>query len=140
MEYKLNLSDNQRKKIASAWKNKTGVTIQLKNDQLSGGNFNLSLTDRQLNKIEKAKKNNTGLRLVLAYNHLKQNHEGGFLSLLFAGLGALGALISGASAVTNSVINKKAKDKELEEQKRHNEVIEGKGLKKRKSSKKVTKK
>lgn len=140
MEYKLNLSENQRKKIASAWKKKVNVTVQLKNDQLSNGNYTLSLTERQKNKIEKAKKNNKGLRLELTYDHLKSNHEGGFLPLVFAGLGALGALASGASAIANTVINKKAKDKELEEQKRHNAVIEGSGLKKTKCSKKVTKK
>lgn len=137
MEYKFNLSENQRKKIASAWKKKANVTIQLKNDQLYNGNYNLSLTERQKNQIEKAKKNTTGLRLEFSYDHLKSNHEGGFLPLLFAGLGALGALASGGSSIVNAYNNQKAKNKELEELKRHNAVIEGKGLKKQKSQKKV---
>lgn len=64
---------------------------------------------------------------------IKKNNEktGGFLPLIFAGLGALGALIGGASAVTNAVINKKSKDKQLEEQIRHNKIMEGKGIKKK---------
>lgn len=136
MEYKLNLSENQRKKIALAWKKKSNVTIQLSNDQLSNGNYKLSLTEDQKKKIEKAKKNNVGLRLNLTYNHLKVNHEGGFLPLLFAGLGALGAMTSGVSAGINAYSNHKARDKELEELRRHNAVIEGKGLKKQNSQKK----
>lgn len=140
MEYKINLSENQRKKIALAWKKKSNVTIQLSNDQLSNGNYKLTLTEDQKKKIEKAKKNIVGLRLNLTYNHLKVNHEGGLLPLLFAGLGALGAMTSGAAAAANAYSNYKARDEELKEMKRHNADIEGKfqgkGLKKQNSQKK----
>ncbi|CAH1115848.1 unnamed protein product [Psylliodes chrysocephalus] len=74
--------------------------------------------------LMEAKNNGTGIRLELKYDHIK---SGGFLPLLLAGIDALGSLIGTGSAIANTVINKKAKDKELEEQQRHNKTIEGKG-------------
>lgn len=130
----LNLNDNQLKKVSSAYKKKVGVTIQLKNEQIGNGNNKFILNQRQINKLNKAKNNGTGIRLELKYDQIK---SGGFLPLLLAGIGALGSLIGAGSAIANTVINKKAKDKELEEQQRHNKTIEGKGLKK--SLKKKTK-
>lgn len=127
----LNLSEYQLKKIATAYKKKTGTTVQLTNNQIGTGNNKFNLSTRQINKLQKAKKKGTGSRLELKYDQIKQ---GGFLPLLFAGLGALGALAGGASAIANAVINKQAKDKELTEQMRHNKEIEGKGLKKKKKS------
>lgn len=47
---------------------------------------------------------------------------------LLAGIGELGSLIGGASAIANTVTNKKSKDKELEKQFRHNKKIEGQGI------------
>jgi hypothetical protein len=128
----IHLSDFQKNRIRSAYKKNKGLSIQLKNNQLKGKD-KLMVTDTQKKQIDKSIRNNTGLRLNLNYNQLLENHSGGFLPLLFAGLGALGALIGGSSAIANTVINKKAKDKELEEQKRHNLSMEGKGLKKTKS-------
>lgn len=129
----LNLNENQLKKISSAFKKKAGVTIQLKCDQIGKGKNKFNLNQRQISKLQKAKNIGKGVRLELKYDQIK---SGGFLSLILAGLGALGALAGGASAIADSVINKKAKDKELEEQKRHNKVVEGKGLKKAQKKKK----
>ena len=57
---------------------------------------------------------------------------GGFLPLLplFAGLSALGSLATGASSIATSVNRSKADKQKLEEQKRHNKMVEilGKGL------------
>lgn len=87
------------------------------------------------NKYILLKLNLTEIKKCNAKSGGKLNEKkGGFLPLLFAGLGALGALIGGASAVANTVINKNAKDKELEEEIRHNKVIEGKGIIKKKKS------
>jgi hypothetical protein len=47
-----------------------------------------------------------------------------FLPLIFGGLGALGAIAGGATAVAKTVIDKQTKEAELEEQKRHNLEIE----------------
>jgi hypothetical protein len=54
------------------------------------------------------------------------NHSGGVLSLSFAGIGALGALLGGGVAIANSVIEAKHKTAEEEEilVKRHNKEME----------------
>ncbi len=52
------------------------------------------------------------------------NKTGGFIPLLLAGCGALASLAGGASAVAKTVIDKRAKDKELAEQERHNRALE----------------
>lgn len=87
----------------------------------------INLTQRQINKFQKVKESGKGVRFSIKYDQIK---SGGFLPLLLAGLSALGAVAGGSSAIANTIINKKAKDKELEELKRHNKVMEGKGLKK----------
>jgi hypothetical protein len=52
------------------------------------------------------------------------NKSGGFIPLLLAGLGALASLAGGASAIAKTVVDKRAKDKELAEQERHNRALE----------------
>lgn len=58
--------------------------------------------------------------------------KGGFLPLLLPLLGALGAVGGGAASIAKAVNDAKAKNKQLEEQKRHDlameEVSRGKGL------------
>lgn len=130
-EFKINLSDNHIKKIRLGFEKKVPITIQLSIDQLKNGKEKVMLTKRQINKIEKSKKENKGCRITLNQEQLNKNHKGGFLPLLFAGLGALGSLIVGASSIAKSVNDNKNQQKELEELKRHNKSIEGKGLKKK---------
>jgi hypothetical protein len=47
--------------------------------------------------------------LELNYEQIRINHSGGFLPLIFAGIGALGALLGGGAAIANSVIDKTQK-------------------------------
>ena len=86
----------------------------------------LALTKRQINHIEKCKENKKGIRLTLSYSQLRKNHAGGFLPMLFAALGAVGALTTGASSIAEAVLNAKAKNAKLHELKRHNLVMESK--------------
>lgn len=133
MEHKVNLKDIQIRKIKTAYKKKVPVTIQLNKDQLSGSD-KLQLTQRQINKIEKSKKEHKGCRITLSYDQLKQNHSGGFLPLVFAGLAALGSLVGGGAAVAKTINDNKNQQKELQELKRHNLAMESKrgaGLKKK---------
>lgn len=133
MECKVNLKDIQIQKIKTAYKKKVPVTIQLGKDQLSGSH-KLQLTQRQINKIEKSKKERKGCRITLSYDQLKQNHSGGFLPLVFAGLAALGSLVGGGAAVAKTINDNKNQKHELEELKRHNLAMESKkgaGLKKK---------
>lgn len=50
-EYKVNLSDGQKMKLASAIRNQTPITLRLKYNQLSGED-ELMLTKRQITKIK----------------------------------------------------------------------------------------
>lgn len=58
------------------------------------------------------------------YEQIRINHLGGFLPLIFAGIGVLGALLGGGAAITHSVIDAKHKDAEEEEIKQHNKEME----------------
>ena len=136
MEYKVSLSENQIKKIQTAYHKKISITIQLNKDQLNGS-YKLLLTQRQVNKIEKCKKENKGCRLTLSNDQLKKNHTGGFLPLVFAGLAALGSLAGGGAAIAKTINDNKNQKKELEELRRHNLAMEqkkGEGLKKNRKS------
>jgi hypothetical protein len=61
--------------------------------------------------------------LELNYEQIRINHSGGFLPLIFAGIGALGALLGGGAAIANSVIDPKHKSADEEEIKRHNKEM-----------------
>ena len=57
--------------------------------------------------------------------------KGGFIftiPALLAAAGAVGSLAGGAAGIANTVIDKKAQDKKLEEEVRHNKAMEGRGL------------
>lgn len=122
------LTDGQRTKLRSAFKQKNGVTIQLTYDQLrrAGGQDVIAVTQKQANEITKARTLGKGCRLSLSSNQLKDNYKGGFLPLVFAGLAALGSLLGGASAVANSVIDYKDRKNQLTEVIRHNKAMENK--------------
>lgn len=133
MEVKVHLSENQISKIQTAYRKKVPVTIQLGSNQLNGNN-KLKVTERQSKKIQKSKNENKGCRLTLSFDQLKQNHSGGFLPLVFAGLAALGSLVGGGAAIAKTINENKNQQKELEELKRHNLAMEqksGSGLKKK---------
>lgn len=84
------------------------------------------------------KKKVTGKGLNKKYKRFKKKRmlpiakTGGFLPFLLPILGALGALGGGAAGIAKAVQDSKANQKQLEEQKRHNMVMEqatkGKGL------------
>lgn len=76
---RVNFSDNQKKKLKSAFKKKTPVSIQFSIDQLNNGKDEIFLTNRQYNKLEKHMKNNTGIRLEFSYNQLRNIKDGGLL-------------------------------------------------------------
>lgn len=82
MEYKsvnINLTEHQKSKLKSAFKNNKSITIQFSIDQLKSGKDQIFLTNRQYNKLEKHKKNNKGLRIDFSLNQLKYMKNGGLL-------------------------------------------------------------
>ena len=73
--YSLNLTQNQKKKIANAYKNKTSVSVRLTNASLQltiKGNVSLQLTSRQINRINKAKASGHGIQINFSKTQLQK--------------------------------------------------------------------
>ena len=118
-DYSLNLTQNQKKKIANAYKSKTSVSVRLTNARLqTKGNVSLQLTSRQIYRINKAKAFGHGIQINFSKTQLQK--QGGFLSSLLnlgklvlpflakkvlptLGLAAASGAIQGA---TNKAVNK----------------------------------
>ena len=80
-DYSLNLTENQRKKIINAHRNKTAVRIRISHASLqSKGNVTLRLTNQQINRIKKAMLSGNGLEIKFSKTQLQR--QGGFLSSL----------------------------------------------------------
>jgi len=125
-DFGLTLSDQQKRALTNAMqKNKqTSVTLRLNSNHLQGQD-KLALTATQIKHITKAQSKNKGVNITLSKTQLqKMKKMGGFLPLLLAGLGALGALAGGASAIAKTVHEKQTADATLAEQTRHNYQIE----------------
>ena len=87
IEYKVNLSDGQKKKLAKAYNDKCPHTFRLKYEQLQG-NFPILLTQRQIKAVQKAKKNKTGIQIKISREQMRsQSQSGGFLGALAGLLG-----------------------------------------------------
>ena len=78
--YSVSLTEGQKANLARAYKNRSPITIRLKNDQLKG-NFPLLLTKTQINRINKADK--TGVDINISKKQISaQSKNGGFLGAL----------------------------------------------------------
>ena len=85
LNHSFKLTENQKKKLATAFKNKKAVNIKFKINQLTG-DFPIMITKRQQNKITKANKEKVGFVLRMSESQVKkQSQNGGFLGAL-AGL------------------------------------------------------
>ena len=127
VKYGVQLNDEQRRNLVHAGTNKTGLNIRLSHDKLVGSD-ELNLTQRQIDKVKKCIEVDIGMTLKLSKSQVQSmNRSGGFIPLLLAGLGALASLAGGASAIAKTVIDKRARDRELDEQQRHNMAMEHSG-------------
>src|SRR5271156_925454 len=130
LTHKFNLTNKQIKKLGSALNHERAITIKIKKDQYQG-EHPLPLTLAELNKIKDSAPEITLHLSVKKLNHIKNNHEGGFLPLLAAavpwilgGLGAAGGVAGGiASAVSAAKTNENERARN-EELKRHNIAME----------------
>jgi hypothetical protein len=123
-DFGLTLSDQQKRSLANAMQKNTGVKLRLNLNQLKGQD-KLALTATQIKHITKAQNVGKGVSIALSKSQLqKMKKNGGFLPLLLAGLGALGALAGGASAIAKTVHEKQTADATLAEQTRHNQEVE----------------
>ena len=89
-EYGVNLTDNQKIKLANSIKNKCPLTLRLKHLDLAG-NDELMLTKSQINKIRKSLANRTGVDLKISKTQIRKvaKHGGN----LFTSLASLGARV-----------------------------------------------
>ena len=89
-EYKVNLTDNQKRILASAMNNKTPLTLRIKNSNLTG-NDELMLTKTQLNRIQKSLANGTGVDIKISKTQIRK--EAKQRGNLFTSLASLGARV-----------------------------------------------
>lgn len=78
--HKIILSEGQKRKLRIAYKKRRTTVIGLTNKNISSGHGdNILLNDVQNKAIKKSIKNKTGLRLIMSYDQLIKNKEGGLL-------------------------------------------------------------
>ena len=78
-EYKVNLSQGQKAKLAKAIKDGSALKLRLGKNSLSG-NDELLLSPRQIAKLQKAKKNNTGAEISFSKSSIRKSvQQGGSL-------------------------------------------------------------
>lgn len=139
--YYFKLNENQLKKLREAHKNNTNATFQIASNKIFKGENIYYLDKIQLDKLKNAKEKKSGVRLEIRSSQIKDK-KGGFLPLIFAGIGAASALVGGVTAIVNTVNDYKHKKAVEEETIRHNKAMEnkGSGLKKKKKNSKKSKK
>ena len=87
-EYGVNLSDNQKRSLASAMNSKSPLTLRLKHGNLPG-NDELMLTKTQLKRIQKSLNNGTGADIKISKTQIRKvAKQGGSLFSTVASLGA----------------------------------------------------
>ena len=87
-EYGVNLTDNQKRSLASAVNSRTPLTLRIKNSNLSG-NDELILTKTQLKRIQKSLANGTEVDLKISKTQIRKvAKQGGNLFTSLASLGA----------------------------------------------------
>ena len=89
-EYGVNLTDNQKRILASATNNRTPLTLRLKLFNLSG-NDELMLTKTQLKRIQKSLANGTGVDIKIRKTQIRKVAKQG--GNLFSSLASLGARV-----------------------------------------------
>ena len=75
-EYKVNLSQGQKAKLAKAIKDGSALKLRLGKNSLSG-NDELFLSPRQIAKLQKAKKNNTGAEISFSKSSIRKSIKQG---------------------------------------------------------------
>ena len=87
-EYGVNLSDNQKRSLASAMNSKSPLTLRLKHGNLTGKD-ELMLTKTQLKRIQKSLNNGTGADIKISKTQIRKvAKQGGSLFSTLASLGA----------------------------------------------------
>ena len=100
-EYKVNLSQGQKAKLAKAIRDGSALKLRLSKNALSG-NDELLLSPRQIAKLQKAKRNNSGVEISFSKSSIRKSvkHGGSLWTSLFSlGTKALPFITKGVSKV-----------------------------------------
>ena len=100
-EYKVNLSQGQKAKLAKANRDGSALKLRLSKNALSG-NDELLLSSRQIAKLQKAKRNNSGVEISFPKSSIRKSvkHGGSLWTSLFSlGTKALPFVTKGVSKV-----------------------------------------
>ena len=100
-EYKVNLSQGQKAKLAKAIRDGSALKLRLSKNALSGPD-ELMLSPRQIAKLQKAKRNNSGVEISFSKSSIRKSvKQGGSLwtSLISLGTKALPFVTKGVSKV-----------------------------------------
>ena len=89
-EYGVNLTDNQKRSLASAMNNRAPLTLRLKHSNLTG-NDELMLNKTQLKRIQKSLNNGTGADIKISKTQIRKVAKQG--GNLFSSLASLGARV-----------------------------------------------
>ena len=89
-EYGVNLSDNQKRSLASAMNSKSPLTLRIKHGNLTG-NDELMLTKTQLKRIQKSLNNGTRADIKISKTQIRKVAKQG--GNLFSSLASLGARV-----------------------------------------------
>ena len=89
-EYSVNLTDNQKRSLASAMNNRTPLTLRIKHSNLTG-NDELMLTKTQLKRIQKSLADGTGVVIKISKTQIRKVAKQG--GNLFSSLASLGAKV-----------------------------------------------
>ena len=127
-KHSFNLSDGQIKSIKEAVKNKEPIILKLSKKTFNDGNTELPLTKTDTDHII----NNKGFNYSLNKSKMKlikiDKTSGGFLPipLILAAIAAAGSVAGGTAGIAKTILDNKKNNEMLEEQKRHNTIIENK--------------
>ena len=89
-EYGVNLTDNQKRSLASAMTHRTPLTLRLEHSILTG-NDEIMLTKTQLKRIQKSLNNGTGADIKISKTQIRKVAKQG--GNLFSSLASLGARV-----------------------------------------------
>ena len=136
--HKFMLTPKQLKVIKRALSEDIPSSLIIKQERFNGdhasaeqGSYPLPVTESELKHVKDGDGYVTVTLNKKKLKHIRDNKEGGFLPLLtllpmiLGGIGAAGAVASGAAGIVKAVNDKKLNDEKIEE-KRHNREIENK--------------
>lgn len=113
--YSVSLNEGQKKRLATAVKNKRPFSMKILYPQLREGNITLLVTQTQYNNIKKALNNKTGVTLRFSKKQLESNQKGGILPILIPAIVA-GVATLGATAIKALIDRIPQKGKGLDDQ------------------------